>query len=148
MAFLFSFVASQMVYGQWVQRQSFPVHTYARNHPVTFAIDSFGYMATGYNRLRTQKTPTMNDVLRYDPAKDTWKKMSDFPGPRRGLGYGLSYGGKGYMGFGIEVDSSGWRMLADLWEYNPKTDSWKELAPCPCEARTHPAFLEVEGLYT
>jgi len=35
--------------------------------------------------------------------------------------------------------------LNDLWEYDPRTEQWTELSPCPCEGRRHPAFTITEN---
>lgn len=134
------------VFAQWVERASFYPDAVPRHHPVTFSIDGYGYMIAGNDVITNSKEPTLKDVLRYDPKENEWTHLNDFPGPRRGYSYGLEYQGKGYMGFGVEQDSSGWELLDDLWEYDPKTDTWTELSPCPCEARIHPALLEVEGV--
>lgn len=143
---LFSLCVVQIAKGQWLEQQSLPDSVPSRNHAVTFELNGYGYMATGYNGDEQGDDVMMKDVLRYNPKTDAWEQMSDFPGPRRGFSYGLAYEGKGYMGFGLTMESSKSEYLDDLWEYDPAKDVWTELSSCPCEARKHPAFLEVMGV--
>ena len=85
------FLAALTIHAQdWEQVASYPGD--ARHHPVTFAIDNYGYLLTGSNND--------NDFFRYDSDIDTWEQMTDFPGQGRGFSYGVSYEGIAYMGFG------------------------------------------------
>ncbi|MEO1259041.1 MAG: T9SS type A sorting domain-containing protein [Bacteroidota bacterium] len=110
----------------------------ARHHPVAFTIDGYGYVATG-----TVNGNESNDFMRYDPTTDTWEQLPNFPGPARGYAYGTSRGTKAYMGFGLSGLGGA---LRDLWEYDSETEQWSQLASCPCEARLHPAFVQLDSL--
>lgn len=103
------------------------------HHPVTFALGNFGYSLTGTNTFGNDT----KKMYRYNPITDTWATMSDFPGSSRSFSIGLSYGGYGYMGFGV----SGNQYLRDLWRFDPSTNQWTRLADCPGLARRHPAFM-------
>ena len=120
----------------WSQVSSLPASASVRNHPITFSIDGFGYTLTGFTGQAL-----LNDFYRYDPTNDSWSTLTNFPGGARGFSYGTEYKGKGYIGFGIGVNASGVFYYDDLWEYDPATDTWKELASCPGDPRRHPAFL-------
>lgn len=120
----------------WSQVSSLPAGASVRNHPITFSIDGFGYLLTGFTG-----TSLLNDMYRYDPTNDTWTTMTPFPGGARGFAYGVEYKGKGYVGFGIGVNSAGVFYYDDLWEYTPSTDTWKQLASLPGVARRHPALM-------
>lgn len=54
----------------------------------------------------------------------------------------FSVGGKGYVLCGRTGEMGGY--LADFWEYDPKTDEWKELPAPPFEARVN-AVAQVVG---
>jgi N-acetylneuraminic acid mutarotase len=121
----------------WVQAADFIGNPPERHHPVTFSINGYGYMATGVDANNL----LYRDFYKYDPSADSWEKLPDFPGAARGLAYGDTASGKAYLGFGV-----GQQYFNDLWEFDPETEQWRELTPCPCEGRTHPAFV-AEGDY-
>ncbi len=122
---------SVIAFAQWTTKADMSGD--GKNHPVTFAIDGFGYAVTGYNTIGGF---IYNDGYKYDPSNNSWTPLSPFPGGFRGFAVGASYNGKGYLGFGLSTTA----YLNDLWEYDPTNDSWTELAPCPCLGRRHPAF--------
>jgi N-acetylneuraminic acid mutarotase len=107
------------------------------HHPVTWAIDGFGYSVTGTNRFN-QDT---DDFYRYDPVADLWATLPDFPGVSRGFAIGVAYNGLGYLGFG----ANGNNYFRDLWSYDPQTMQWTRLADCPGVARRHPAMIANNG---
>jgi N-acetylneuraminic acid mutarotase len=115
----------------WEQKADYPGD--GRHHPVTFAIDSIGYLLTG----STDVDNVTDDFYQYDPVTDSWSALPNFSGPARSFSYGAASGGKAYMGFGATTTT----YLNDLWEYDPVTDNWTELTSCPCAGRTHPAFI-------
>jgi len=114
----------------WTPIADFPA---GMHHPVTWAIDGFGYAATGTDATNS---PT-KDFYRYDPSTDSWTTMAQFPGSPRSFAMGVAYKGIGYLGFGATTVTA----LRDLWSYDPATDSWSPLAPCPCNGRRHPSFV-------
>ncbi len=130
---------SQLIFAQqWEQKTNPPTSFDARHHPVTFAIDGYGYVATGQN----QADQPLRDFYRYDAANDSWEELPDFPGTQRGFSYGVAAdNGKAYMGFGLNNNTR----LKDFWEYDPATEEWTELASCPCVARYHPAMVQAAG---
>jgi len=115
----------------WEQKASYPGD--GRHHPVTFSIDSVGYLLTG----STDTESVTDDFYEYDPVADSWSSLPNFPGPARSFSYGATANGKAYMGFGATTTT----YLNDLWEYDPATGNWTELSACPCAGRTHPAFV-------
>lgn len=120
---------------EWEEIEDMPSN---RHHPVTFTIDSFGYAATGWNSF---VGPT-DDFYRYDPKKDEWETLPDFPGAIRSFGIGFSYKGKGYLGFGANLTT----YLNDIWEYDAATESWVFVTSCPCSGRRHPALLILDNM--
>ena len=124
----------------WTQVASPPSSYTARNHPVTFAIDGFGYLLTGFSGQFLH-----SDFYKYDAANDSWSTLPNFPGGARGFAYGVSHMGKGYVGFGITQTQQGIIYLNDLWEFDPSNNSWQQLASCPGSGRRHPAFLAADN---
>ena len=136
---VFALLISQFIFAQeWEQKANPPASFDARHHPVTFAIDGYGYVVTGQN----QADIPLKDFYRYDAANDSWEELPEFPGTRRGFSYGVAAdNGKGYMGFGLNNNTR----LRDFWEYDPATEQWTELASCPCAVRYHPAMIQAAG---
>jgi N-acetylneuraminic acid mutarotase len=73
----------------------------------------------------------------YDPATDVWTKKSPMPRPAHHAAL-TAVNGKIYAfgGFVAPANSpiplgAAWEPIADAWEFNPATDSWKPLAPLP-----------------
>lgn len=130
------------IYAQdWEDKESLPAAASVRHHPVTFTIDGVGYLVAGAKPF----AGVLEDFYAYDKFTDTWSTLPDFPGGGRGYSYGVSTETKGYIGFGIYEDEETFEFFSynDLWEYNPETEAWTELATCPCIARYHPAMVQV-----
>ncbi len=73
----------------------------------------------------------------YDPATDVWTKKSPMPHPAHHAALAAA-NGKIYAfgGFVAPANTAmpvgaAWEPIADAWEFNPATDSWKSLAPLP-----------------
>ena len=73
----------------------------------------------------------------YDPATDRWTKKSPMPRPAHHAAL-AAVNGKIYAfgGFVAPANTAiplgaAWEPIADAWEFNPATDSWKPLAPLP-----------------
>ncbi|PTM05383.1 MAG: hypothetical protein DA405_04085 [Bacteroidetes bacterium] len=108
-----------------------------RHHPVTFALNGYGYMATGTNGFGA----LTDDFYRYDPVADVWATLPDFPGGARSFSIGTTYEGLAYMGFGVSSS----QYFDDLWVFDPQTGQWTELASCPGSARRHPSLMAADG---
>jgi len=129
-ALLLLAVAAPSARADWLEAASLPGQ--GRHHPVNFVLDGYGYAATGTAGAATYT----DDVYRYDPIADSWEILPDFPGTDRSYGYGGTYNGKGYLGFGTSP-----AYLNDLWEYDPVSEEWTQLASLPGQGRAHPAFV-------
>ena len=130
----------------WTQVASLPSNVSGRNHPVTFSLNGYGYLGTGYYQTNNTEF-VMSDFLKYDPKANTWTKLDDFPGQSRGFSYGTTVGDTAYMGFGLSIglDSNTQQPFAifldDLWAFNAASETWRQLKSCACEPRYHPAFV-------
>jgi N-acetylneuraminic acid mutarotase len=132
----------------WEQTVSLPNEALGRNHALTFSLNGFGYLGTGYHQ--GQNALILSDFYKFDPNTKSWTALGDFPAGARGFSYAVTAGGKAYVGFGIGVEFDSARNQevtqnqSDLWEYDPVTEAWTELSSCPCLARYHPAFVSTE----
>ncbi len=108
-----------------------------RHHPVTFALNGYGYMLTGTNNFGS----LTDDFFRYDPVADIWATLGDFPGGARSFAIGAEYQGLAYVGFGV----SNTQYFNDLWSYDAQNDQWTQLASCPGAARRHPSMMAADG---
>ena len=62
-------------------------------------------------------------------AQGSWTQKSSFPEEGRHRGTGFSIGNKGYIGLGhYNSGPNGNVVKADIWEYDPGTDSWTQKA--------------------
>lgn len=96
-----------------------------------FNSGQYGYIVGGQ-----QRTPSgfikVNDVWRFDPAHDSWKKLSPFPGIPRELANGFTLNNKGYVvGGSIQAPNSA---INEAWAFEFSTESWTQLASMPFEA--------------
>lgn len=91
-------------------------------------IDSTAYLFGG----RDQTGKALNDLWRYDARTDTWTPCGTTPLSPRINPAACSLDGKLYLGLGFcgrhSQDSS---YLRDWWQYDPKTDTWTQLADYP-----------------
>jgi N-acetylneuraminic acid mutarotase len=127
-----------VVMGQWEEMSRSAVTT--RHHPVSFTLNDTAYLLTG---TTAQSSPDGTaDFFRYDEANDSWVRLPDFPGGARSFAYAASYNGKGYIGFGTNDYET---FFNDLWEYDPSSKEWTELASCECRGRNHPVFVAQAG---
>lgn len=72
-------------------------------------------------------------VFEYDPATDKWTRKKPMALPSHHVAF-TEYHGKIYAFGGFVYPQSGppaWAPINNAWEYDPKADSWKALAPMP-----------------
>ena len=111
----------------WVRKADFPGEF--RRDAAGFSIGDKGYVGTGFVEigLQVEDKKSLKDFWEYDPAKDTWTKKADVPGPARHNAVGFGLANKGYVGTGETFRVSGPEILhKDFWEYDPSSNSWKQ----------------------
>jgi hypothetical protein len=85
--------------------------------------------------------PMLARVDAYDPATNTWTQKASMHAARRGFPVGV-IDGKIYVGPGLSwVDPNAVTYVPGTEVYDPTTDTWTELPPCPFA----PAFNQVWG---
>lgn len=100
----------------WTQLADIPGACIAKSF---FAIGDYLYAGSGY---RGYNIPMF---YRYNTTNDTWKRISNLPRGRI-LSSGLALNGKGYVMLGRfwNGELNNGRLLADVVEYDPVTDTW------------------------
>lgn len=126
---------------QWTSVTA-PPDSFRTDHSFGFAIDSTGYLLGGQTEDGFSAA-----FYSYSPDQDEWTQLPDFPGGTRGYGIGDVWENKAYFGFGLGIrpDSIEAIQQNDLWVFDPSTNTWTELSPCPCLPRLHPAFVTHKG---
>jgi N-acetylneuraminic acid mutarotase len=108
----------------WTQKASLPANggnytvqpngLYGRSSAVGFAVDSLGFISTGYDGYNR-----LNDTWSYSPTTNSWKQRANFAGTARYDAVGFSVSHLGYVSCGFDGNYD-----KDLWEYTPTTDTW------------------------
>jgi len=115
--------------GNWIELSDF--EGVPRSDAVGFAIGTKGYVGTGYNPDADNDTAEIwldgraRDFWEYDPDRNTWNQVADFPGKNRNGAVGIGTDTKGYVGTGYDGKNS----LNDFWEYDPVLNAWTQKAP-------------------
>ncbi|WP_237143946.1 Kelch repeat-containing protein [Pontibacter pamirensis] len=99
----------------WTQIADFPGT--ARFGAVAMTLENKGYLAAGYDGSYRK------DFWQYDPATAVWTEKTELSGARRVNGYAFVVDGKGYIGGGLNNGI----LEADIMEYSPATDTWRNL---------------------
>lgn len=129
---------------KWIRKADFPGTR--RMNAVGFSLRGKGYIGLGYN-LEGGISPYLKDFWEYDPVKDKWTRISDFPGAARAGSSNFIINDKAYIGFGSSYDfvldiSTSYK---DFWEYNPADREWVYKSSFPGEAREGAVGFSVEN---
>ena len=104
---------------QWTRMNDMPNEASRRYFPTAFAIGSKGYVTTGFF------SSFLGDLWEFDPFEadgGIWKQKADLP-VTRAEAVAFAIGDKGYVGTGSRDRG---QKLRDFWEYNPKSNQWKQ----------------------
>lgn len=127
----------------WNQLGNFP--GVARASASSFVIGDKAYICLGRSGSRTG---FLKDMWEYNSTTDSWTRKTDFPGAARVKAIAGVIGDKAYVGLGC-VSAYDGNQFSDLWEYDSTTDSWKQMASFPGEAKNDLFCAVVDScLYT
>ena len=109
----------------WNQKANFPLQ--GRAWAVGFSIGNKGYACSG---AKTSICTGYKDFWEFDPATNVWSPKATLPTRIRDNATGFSIGNFGYIGMGDSVcgNQNNSINLFDLWQYNPYTNSWMQMA--------------------
>ena len=112
--------------GVWYRRSDFD--GVARTDAAGFTIGNVGYLCTGY---RGSTKDRLKECWAYDIEANSWTQCTSMPdaAPARNAATGFAVGTKGYIATGYDATKKDY--LNDCWQYDPATNSWKEMASIP-----------------
>ncbi len=92
-------------------------------------------------------------VYEYDPASDRWTKKKDMPLPAHHTAL-AELDGRIYVigGFIVprtaqQANPTGWEPIDNVWEYDPRDDAWRALAPLPSKRGSAVAAVVAGKVY-
>lgn len=103
--------------GNWITSTVFDGSP--RSGAVSFVIDNFGYVGTGYDG-----DDYLKDFWQYNIDGSYWVQKADFPGTGRSSAVAFTINGNGYIGTGYD----GTDELGDFYKYDPATNTWASIA--------------------
>ena len=119
---------------------SFNANTWTRLHPPGAAPPARVYPSMAYDPATGKAilfggwtgTSAFADTWTYDPATSTWRKLHTTGSPHARWGASMVYDsatGKLILFGGLFGSYDGSNRLNDTWQYDPATNTWKNLAP-------------------
>lgn len=122
--------------GNWIERSDF--EGFRRSSAVSFAIDQFAYVGTGFNG---DEDEYYRDFWRYDVNQNFWQRIDSLPGAGRSAAVAFSVGGTGYVGLGFDGDDE----LRDFYRYDPASNAWARIADFGGTARRNAVAFGLNG---
>lgn len=112
----------------WNQKAHFP-DAWVITGAKAFVIGNKAYVGGGWHGDSMKNT---REFWEFDPHKNTWTAISDFPGNQRNDPTVFTIINKGYLGLGSNANNT---FYTDLWEYSPGTDTWTRKKDFPSSGR-------------
>ena len=105
--------------GNWIPEAQ--LNGPSRSQAVSFVIDNFAYVGTGWDGLVTR----FNDFWKYDPVNNVWTQVNSMPANTgRSSAVGFACNGKGYVGTGYDGNN----YLGDFYQFDPVANIWTQKA--------------------
>lgn len=132
----------------WKRMADLPSTATYREAGVGFAVNGKGYFTGGqYRGLYNSSYPT--DTWEYNPSTNLWYQRANFPrtgGISAGIAFTvdtLAYVGLGFAGYVDSEHESG--VMNDFYQFNPKTNKWKQLNDFPGAPREDAVGFSMNG---
>ncbi|TRW26400.1 galactose oxidase [Flavobacterium zepuense] len=110
--------------GNWITSTVFDGSP--RSGAVSFVIDNYAYVGTGYDG-----DDYLQDFWQYDINGGYWVQKASYPGIGRSSAVAFTASGSGYIGTGYD----GTNELADFYKYDPSSNTWSQIADFGGSAR-------------
>ncbi|TYP78286.1 N-acetylneuraminic acid mutarotase [Nitrosomonas communis] len=117
--------------GTWTTVSSAPTK---RTEVVAATVEGKIYVVGGFNEPKLQnvlKFAISSDVEVYDPVSDSWSITTPLPEGRHHAGIASHNGMLYVIGGFTKSFLSIWHAVPTVYQYNPSTAKWRELAPMP-----------------
>ena len=127
--------------GNWVVLGSF--EGVPRSGAVAVSLDDKAYIGTGYDDDDNDDNiiERVKDLWEFDPVQESWTQKAMMPDDamERDQAVGFAANGKVYIGTGLgqyRLNNVNYtKKLNDFWEFDPSSNSWRQVADFPGSAR-------------
>jgi N-acetylneuraminic acid mutarotase len=116
--------APSAAFAQWSSGAPIPV---AKKYHTVAAYDGNIYVFGGVTAGNTYNAK----CYKYNIATNTWTPLADFPLPRFLFGTAQTINGKIYITAGLDNLGTSYKAVADMYEYNPATDTYTKKTGMP-----------------
>jgi N-acetylneuraminic acid mutarotase len=115
----------------WIRKADLPFGEPENMSPKRYAATAFSVDGFGYAGLGAGLGGDIIDdaFYKYDPAENTWTKVTTFPGGARSYVTSFVIDGLAYVGLGFGGSTT--EMQRDFWRYDPQTNFWERIADFP-----------------
>ncbi|NME68451.1 IPT/TIG domain-containing protein [Flammeovirga aprica] len=123
----------------WTKKTDFPAE--GRTRASEFTIGDKAYLGLGthdfymFNDIPNDRDKNFNDFYEYDPASNTWKEMTNYPGhPAYSVSaYSDESRKLGFLAYGLRGVKTNSTVLNDhqnneAWVYHQSTDTWEVMS--------------------
>lgn len=117
--------------GTWTTASPAPTK---RTEVAAAAVEGKIYVVGGFSKPSLQnvlKFAISSDVEVYDPASDSWSSTTPLPEGRHHAGIASVNGFLYVIGGFTKASLSIWHAVPTVYQYNPSTEEWREMAPMP-----------------
>lgn len=130
----------------WTDKNPMPGSATNRSGGVTFMLNGKVYLGLGIENFNsfTAAWSFLTDLWEYDAVTDTWTQKSDFPGAGVGFCGVFVIADKAYIIGGI-TGKLGADATNKVYEYDPASDTWTEMADYPETYIKEPFSFSADG---
>ncbi|OKL40281.1 IPT/TIG domain-containing protein [Pontibacter flavimaris] len=124
-----------IVNGRFKRVQPIPI---GRHDAIGFSIRGKGYVGTG-----SGTAGYLGDMWEYDPGRNTWVKISDFPVGALREGFAFVIGDRAYIGGGTEMGQL--NSSRAMYAFDPTLRTWNRVADFPGVETRNVVALAING---
>lgn len=119
---------------KWTQKPDFP--GIKRSNASSFVLNSEAYVGLGTIYQDNEEVP-FKDFYKYNPNREAWTKITDFPGSPRHFAASFVKDGQAIVGAG-NIKREDFNLpyyesiiTNDFWAFNPENEQWNEVQNFP-----------------